>query len=168
MKTRIITIMLISSLLLASQLLSQPPQGRPMPGDNPRMYPELNLTTEQLNTFNEMQLKFQKEMLPLENEIAAKRLELESLIISTKPDQDKINAVIEELGTLRTKAQKKQVAHRLAMRDQLTEEQKAIWDAIPQGPQMHGKRDERMEFGDPFGPPGMHKQGGRYHQNYRW
>ena len=156
---RIIVITLVVVLVLASQLLSQQWQGRAMMGDAPGLCARLNLTTEQLNTLKEMRLEFQKEMLPLRNEMQANRLELQSLIISSKPDQGKIDAVIDEIGKLRTQAQKKRVAHRLDMREQLTDEQKAIWDAMPKGLMMRGMRKGCIGFGGNFGRREMYKRG---------
>jgi len=153
MKTRMLVTTLIAMLVLVVQLLAQPPQCRPIHGDDPQMHPDLNLTTEQLNTFKKMRLEFRKEMLPLKNEIEAKNLELQSLLISGKPDEGKIDAVIEDIGKLRIKVQKKQVAHRLAMREQLTDDQKAIWDAMPKGPGMRGMKRGHQGCCNDFGPP---------------
>jgi Spy/CpxP family protein refolding chaperone len=166
MKTKIITITLIFTFVLLSQIQAQPSKFAPKPFGGHGMLPMLNLTTEQMNAFNEMKLEFQKEILPLNNEIAAKRLELQSLLISGKPDQGKINDVIEELGELRTKAQKRWIAHQLEMREQLTDEQKAIWDAAPKGPKMDGSRKGHMGYRDQPEQPYSPLQGGHPHHGH--
>lgn len=162
MKKRMMIISLLVGLMLASQLLAQPPIERPAKGNFPGIWSRLNFSTEQLKTFTGMRLEFQKEMLPLRTELKAKRLELESLLLIDKLNQRKIDSVIEEMGTTRTKIQKNRIAHRLAMRDQLTEEQKALWDVMPKGIMKRGAMRGRMNCCDPFGSPNRGLRGRGY------
>lgn len=167
MKKQMAIISLISLLAFAPLLMAQP-QHDMSKCDFHGAFSKLNLTTEQLNKFKEMKLDFQKEILPLKNELKVKRLELESLILSQKTDKGKINAIIEEMGKLRTEVQKKTVAHRLAMREQLTNEQKAIWDSMPPKGMVHGFGKHRggPRCGLQPCPPGQEGRG--FHRGDRW
>lgn len=136
MKTRgfLFTILLLTVAVM--QLNAQPGPGRKMgppscladdcgPG---AIMEKLNLTPEQEKKFQELRLKQEKEMLPLQNDLRSVQLDLKGEMLADKPNQDKVNGYIEKAGKIRIEMQKKRFAHHQAMRDLLTDEQKAIWD----------------------------------------
>ena len=70
-------------------------------------------------------------MIPLKAQLAEKEAGLVILLVSDNPDNKKINAVIEEIGKLRTNIFKLAVDHDQAIRKILTPEQKVIFDQMP-------------------------------------
>ncbi len=89
---------------------------------------KLNLTDEQKKTLREMRLKHQKEMIPLRGDLKSKHLDLQSAMQADKPDQTKINALVDQIAKVKADIQKKTIAFRLEMRKQLTPEQLKMWD----------------------------------------
>ena len=88
----------------------------------------LKLTAEQKKLFKEMRLKHQKEVLPIQNELRVKELDLKTEMTADRPNMRKIEGIIDDIAKLKANVQKKRIAHRFEMRDQLTEEQKEIWN----------------------------------------
>jgi len=113
-----------------------------------RPYNIPDLTTDQLAKIQKLQLKHQKAVLPLQAQLQTKRLELYSLIIEDAT-WEKINTKIEEIGKIRADLQKKQVAHHVAIRKLLTDEQKVYFDARELG--------HRGGFVGPKGPCGSRR-----------
>ncbi|MBN2356798.1 Spy/CpxP family protein refolding chaperone [candidate division KSB1 bacterium] len=110
----------------------EPPMPPVEPGpelmEEERIGGKLNLTDEQKDTMREMRLKHQKEMIPLQAELKSKNLDLKSAIQADKPDMAKINALVDQVSRIKADIQKKNIAFRLDMRDQLTEEQLKLWN----------------------------------------
>lgn|GEM_PF-6485808 len=90
---------------------------------------KLNLTDAQKKKLREMRLQNQKELIPLRADLQTKHLDLRSEMQSDKPDLAKINGLVDQIAKVRADIQKKQIAFRFKMRDQLTPEQLKIWDA---------------------------------------
>lgn len=90
-----------------------------------------DLTTEQYTKIDDMRLKFQEEMAPLRIKLQKMHLDLKLLLITKEPDMKDINAKIDEISKLKTNMHKKRVSHRLAIRNLLTDEQKAFCDMWP-------------------------------------
>jgi Spy/CpxP family protein refolding chaperone len=88
----------------------------------------LNLTDDQEKKISELRTANQKEMMAFRNDMAITEAELQKYRSADKPDMTQINKTIDEIGKLRTDMQKKRVSHELAVRNLLTEEQKAIYD----------------------------------------
>ena len=88
---------------------------------------------------------FDKDTLPLRNELMTKQLELRTLWSQTTPDQEKILAKQREINTLKGQLQEKATKHQLEMRSVLTPEQQAQWGAHGFGP--GSGRGMRGEFG---------------------
>lgn len=89
------------------------------------------LTEEQKQKIEELRTGFLKEVQPMRNQLRSERFALLSLLASDKPDQKAINAKIDALAKLRAEIEKKAVAHRMQVRNLLTDEQKAAFDARP-------------------------------------
>lgn len=88
---------------------------------------DLNLSEDQIKKLQNLQLEYRKEILKLRNLLQAKQLELQTLLASKQPDQDKVNSKLEEIGKLRTDIEKKLVSYQLQVRKVLTPEQ---WDKL--------------------------------------
>lgn len=124
----------------------------------------LNLTDDQEKKISELRTAHQKEMTAFRNDMAIKEAELQKYRSADKPDMTQINKSIDEIGKLRTDMQKKRVTHELAVRNLLTDEQKAIYDtrrgSISQGfgKDMNGYRGKNVGPGNSPMRPGYHNQ----------
>lgn len=93
----------------------------------------LKLTDEQNAKVQEVRLAFQKEQLPLHNELYGKRAELRTMWLEPSPDQEAILAKQGEISALEGKLAEALINHRFAMRAILTPEQLAQVPAIGSG-----------------------------------
>lgn len=84
---------------------------------------ELRLTDEQREQMRNLRTQHQKEMIPLRADLKVLRVELRELM-ATGANESALNSKIDQIGKLRTEIQKKRMAHHLAMRNVLTEEQR--------------------------------------------
>ena len=110
------------------------------------------LTTEQKEKIAAMRIDHQKGTIDLRADLQRKQLDLRTLMMVEKPNEQKIHAVIEEMGALKTQLQKQRVSHGLKVRELLTPEQRASWKARGFGLDgRHGKRHPRHGHG-----PGPH------------
>jgi len=102
--------------------------------------PGLNMTPEQTSKIRAMDEQFLRENKPLQDKLYSKRGDLKLLWMERNPDQQKINALQAETRALRDQLQDKRTAHRLAILNILTPEQ----------------RDQVQSYGGPG--RGMHRQ----------
>jgi Spy/CpxP family protein refolding chaperone len=133
LKSGILTGMALVMMTAASNArpmhgMRQNQPGQEMQSGGP-MHSELNLTEEQQKQITALRVAHQKEIQPLRNDIAIKQAELQKYRSADKPDMVQINSTIDAIGKLKTEIQKKSVAHQLAVRALLTDEQKLIFDA---------------------------------------
>jgi Spy/CpxP family protein refolding chaperone len=118
-------------------------------GDGPgkAFMDELALTKEQQKKLDDMRSTNRKEMIPLRAQVQVKQIELNELFDSDASIST-INSKIDEIGKLRTDIAKRQAAHRIAMRQVLTPEQREIWDSRPKMmDMMRGRGKAMMERG---------------------
>ncbi|OPY91568.1 MAG: zinc resistance protein [Syntrophaceae bacterium PtaU1.Bin231] len=87
-------------------------------------YPGLNLTADQVAKIRALDEQFAKETKPIQDKLYSKSGELRLLWMERSPDQQKINAVQAETRALRDQLQDKATAHRLAVFNVLTPEQR--------------------------------------------
>ena len=87
----------------------------------------LNLTADQNEKITALGIGHRKEMMDLRNDKAIKHAELQKYRSADNPDMTLINKTIDEIGKLTMEMQKKSVAHEMAVRNLLTEEQKAVF-----------------------------------------
>jgi len=101
-------------------------------GDGPgkAMVEELALTKDQLKKMDEMRSTHRKEMIPIRAQLQVKQIELNELFTSDAAIGT-INSKIDEISKLKTDMAKKKAAHRVAMRQLLTPEQREIWNSMP-------------------------------------
>ena len=158
MKNRTMFATVLALFLVVSLSFAQMPEKPPMPPAKPHGIMGIpDLTADQIQQIQKLKLQHQKEMLPLKTELKAKRLELKSLILENA-DQKKIDAKIDDIGKAMTKLMKKKVAHRMAIRKLLTEDQKVYFDARPFLMPKEGF----------MGRPGPHKREGRCGGPHHW
>ncbi len=107
-----------------------------------RMMTQLNLTDEQRAKVEKIHLNGQKGMIPLRNNIQEKNAQLRTLRMSDDYDEAAVNALIEEIGELRTAMMAMRTGHQQQIREILTEEQRIKFDSMQQlrGPKQKGQR----------------------------
>ena len=90
----------------------------------PGMVWRLDLTKEQKENITNKENSVEKETLPLKQSLRDQRKELDVLLSADKPDNLKINKLIDGISLNMTEIQKKQIFFMLWIRQQLTAEQK--------------------------------------------
>lgn len=99
----------------------------PQKGQPGMMIP--GLTDDQKEKIRDLRTAHLKEVAPIRSEIRVNNAKIDALMIGDEPDMGAIDKLIDDNGTLRTDIRKKSVAHRLAVRNLLTDEQKVFFDA---------------------------------------
>ncbi len=129
-RTAIIAAMLIGSMLTATAQ----PNEKGSRNHEPRMERECilpNLTDEQNAKIETMKIEHLKVRNQHQAEMAELRASKRKLMIAEKPDQKAIDAVLEKMGAKQTEMHKAAAAHKLAIRNLLTDEQKVVFDSRP-------------------------------------
>lgn len=80
----------------------------------------LNLSQEQIEKLQPFQIDFDKQALPLQNEIELKTLELKQLWLANELDEDAIVAKSKQVSVLRTQLQEYMIRHRIGVAKILT------------------------------------------------
>ncbi|HET8864992.1 MAG TPA: Spy/CpxP family protein refolding chaperone [Gracilimonas sp.] len=112
-------------------------------GQNHRhMMTQLNLTNEQKEKIGEIRLNGQKGMIPLRNNMQEKNAQLRTLKMSYDYDEAAVNALIEEIGELRTAMMTMRTARQQEVREVLDEGQRIKFDTMIQflGAKQQGSR----------------------------
>jgi hypothetical protein len=97
----------------------------------PRMSPyydyDLELTSEQIRQIEEMEFKFQQEILPLETDLEMQYLEIRRMD-AQNAEQAKIDAKLDKIDKMEIELDQKYQAHQMKIRDLLTDRQKMLFD----------------------------------------
>ena len=86
---------------------------------------KLQLTSKQQKSLDELQLKFQEEILELRMELEKKQLQLKRLLLEDPADLTKIEALVDEMTPFQTEIKKKTISFWIEVKDIFTEEQLA-------------------------------------------
>ena len=137
-------LILVLVLALAPYMFSQ--MGRGMMADNPHQ-----MTSEQMTKIRQMNLNYQKELMPIRMKLQKNNLELTNLMADVA-DQKKIEAKIEEISAIYSDLLKKSVEHRRNILSVLTDEQKEMFNwnmgfGMGMGPGMMGTMGGMMDAG---------------------
>jgi Spy/CpxP family protein refolding chaperone len=166
MKRNKILLLMGAFLLSAGSLTAQyrtgqmqgPPEGNRMLMGIP------DLTEGQLDQIKDLHTAHLKDIKPLKNDVKINHAILDALQTEDDPDLNRINELIEENGKLLTEIRKKQVAHKLEIRNLLTDDQKIFFDNKMQRMRMASKarfEGRRMHPGRGLGyhqdRPGYHR-----------
>jgi hypothetical protein len=118
-------------------------------------YYDLNLTQEQMEKIDTLELELQKELSPLIAKLRSNYVVLDELEAQRSPDPTKINNVWDVIYRLEDDIQNKEILHEKKIRDLLTEDQKAVFDSYyAYGTNPYGRGDfGRGYFGS--GPRGF-------------
>jgi Spy/CpxP family protein refolding chaperone len=103
-----------------------------------------DLTEEQMTKIHELRVEHEKEILPLQAKVNSLWAELKVLALENNPNQQQINNKIDDIGKVKAQIQKTQIAHRLKVRELLTEKQKLHFNILPKHCGMHQKRGQHM------------------------
>jgi Spy/CpxP family protein refolding chaperone len=159
MKTRTIIILSMILLMAAATFAAAQPGSRGegrrgAAGDAPfagRLCDKLNLSEEQQATIDGIREQSREQSLETRKQIKRLQNDLEGLMLEDAPDTGDVAALVRRIGELRTDQQVRRMETRLAVRSQLTDEQRDKMIA------MGGKRHGR---GGPGQAPGMRGQRG--------
>lgn len=143
MKTKPVVMALVLLLVFALPLLAQEEHKMDVTvevdddGDGPqkvfvkKMGGGLDLTNDQKEKVRDLKLLHEKDVLPLQNELRVKKLDLK---IAMKDMDDvnvsKVNSIVDAIHKLNADLEKKKIAHNLKFRSLLTDEQKKEHDAM--------------------------------------
>lgn len=110
-----------------------------------------NLSAEQEKKIKEFRISHREKMQDLRADLNIKKAELKKLETADKPDMNKINAKIDEIGAIETSMDKERAKHIQDVRSILTKEQLVDFDAkvTRNGGCMHqGNMDCGMKHGN--------------------
>lgn len=138
MRKKIILGVLIFGLMMATALLAQHPD-RSMQ-QRPGRKAILDLTDEQESKIRDLELKLEKEIMPLRSQIPAIEANLKQELVAEQFNQTKVKSLIEQKAKIESEIELKQMLHQRAIRDLLTPEQQKKFDlhALRGGMGRHG------------------------------
>ncbi len=87
-----------------------------------------DLTSEQESKLKKMHIAFQKDMLPLKNELGEKKARLKTVSTGDNVKMNEVYAVLENISAIKLNLAKKQASHRQEVRQQLNEDQQVWFD----------------------------------------
>lgn len=155
MKKHILTLVMILSI--TGLVMAQKPQapGKPCQPKPPAMMP-FDLTQEQTEKLQDLDLAFEKEMVTFKAQMPAIEAELKAALIADQFSESKVKSLIDKKAKLMSEMELKQLLHQRAIRNLLTPEQqkKFDMDALKKG--MGPGPGPRMEQGFEKGPHGKH------------
>ena len=126
-----------------------------------RLAERLDLTDEQVTTITGIHEKGREENLQIRKDMMRLRNELKGEMLKDEPSQKKVLELNGQLGDLRTQKQANRLKNRLAVREQLTPEQRD--SMLLMGERGEGRRGDRG-FGrggrHATGPEGSDRRGG--------
>ena len=127
-KIAIISGMVFISFLFISQGLFAQRYYR----NDPRIddyYYGLNLTREQIEKINRLELELEKELLPMFYKLRLNYLELDNLEAQRNPDRTQIEKILNAIYKFEDEIQKKEILNEEKIRGLLTEDQRAVLDS---------------------------------------
>jgi len=149
---------MLTGLFLAASLMAQPPM-RQFKGNAPGMpsagmaMAQLQLTDKQQSQIDQLRLTFQKEMLPLRDQVHSLQTQYRLMVLDSKASKAALQKQLSKISSLREKMALKRAEHQRQIRSLLTDEQKVKFDQhFLTGPKMnkmgcrggmHGRRGMR-------------------------
>jgi Spy/CpxP family protein refolding chaperone len=91
----------------------------------------LNLSDEQSEEIKGIMLEGKKESIPLENQLREKKARLRTLSSGDTYDVDALNSVVDEMSELQASIKKIHLAKKGEVRALLNDDQKVMFDAMP-------------------------------------
>lgn len=115
-----------------------------------------NLTEDQKTQIDKLRMDHQKKVRLMHANLQEKRARLNVLRLADNPDMQQINKTIDEIAVYQADLMKEREAHRMAIRSQLNDEQKAWFESRPRG--------GRGPRGDGMGPHGRMERCCRFNE----
>jgi len=128
---KILTVLILVSLtgITSISYAQQGYRSQAGPAERGRLLPGIpDLTEEQKEQIKNLQTAYLKDIQELKNEMKINKAKLDALLTEDQPNMNEINMLLEDNGKMLTELRKKQIAHKMEIRDLLTEEQKIIFD----------------------------------------
>lgn len=97
------------------------------------------LTDSQKLQVEAIKLESNKKNIEFKADLKIKKAELDKLLIAENPARKAIDAKIDEISVLKAKIKKEKIDHRLKIREILSPEQRAEFDAMHHGKKSHKK-----------------------------
>ena len=119
--------LIMAFVAISSIAQNRPLQERGFMGAHPAML-EPQITVEQQEAISKLRFELNKELLPINNELAEKRVQLRSLKQVEKPKMKAVNSKIDEITDLHNKKMKLVANFHVEVRKHLTEEQRLAYD----------------------------------------
>jgi hypothetical protein len=126
-KNTLISGVVLVSFLVISQGLYAQRFYRYDPGIEDDYY-DLNLTQEQMEAIDKLEIELEKELSPLIAKLRSNFAALDDLFAQRNPDQTKIDNVWDVIYKLEDDIRDKEILHEKKIRDLLTDAQRAIFD----------------------------------------
>jgi hypothetical protein len=127
-KTALISGIIFVSILFISQGLYAQRFYRYGPTIEDDFY-ELNLTKEQMEKIEKLEIELEKEMLPLISKLRSQYVVLAELEAQSETDPIQIEKILDVICELEGDIQNREILHEKKIRNLLTEDQKAIFDS---------------------------------------
>ena len=103
------------------------------PGDRfEQMAKRLELTDEQKTKIEALQTPHMKKMIAFRNQLGEKQAQKRTLMSADKPDQKKLNALVDEISKIRADQEKERIGHGIEVKALLTDKQKIKFDMMHQ------------------------------------
>ena len=103
------------------------------PGDRfEQMAKRLELTDEQKTKIEALQTPHMKKMIAFRNQLGEKQAQKRTLMSAEKPDQKKLNALVDEISNIRADQEKERISHGIEVKSLLTDKQKLKFDMMQQ------------------------------------
>ncbi len=91
---------------------------------DPAIREKLGITAEQVSAIRKQESDFRKTEIRDRADLAVKRVDLQDLLAADKPDRAAIDSKLQEISAARLALEKSAIHYRLAMRDEITPEQR--------------------------------------------
>ena len=136
-------IIMMTTILASSFTIASAQKGRQCQQDGRRAHQEctlnnqkgcemLDLTDNQKAKFEKIKLEGDKKVIPLKNELNELSARKTTLMSASKIDKKAVNKVIKEMSAKREQIQLIRTEQHISMRNELTENQKVMWDKMKQ------------------------------------
>ncbi len=120
-------------MVFGAEAIAQRGRGMPRRGGDQQVCGNIpNLTEEQRTQIQSLRTAHLQEMQSYRDNVDVNRAQYRQLM-NSGADMSAINANIDERTTIRGQMARKQAAHRMAIREILTEEQRVWFDSAPRG-----------------------------------
>jgi len=117
--------------MISINLFAQPEREMRMERFKNKIADKLNLTDEQNNSIESLKLQHQKAMVGLRSEEKLKEIELRELKFKGNYSREEFISKVKEINEIRNKIAVSQAEHKMDVYGLLTDDQKLIWNKMP-------------------------------------